>query len=182
MRKLTLLLASTLAAAGCAHNEPAKPTTTPVAAAPAPTPAPAAAPAPAPRPMVIAANIQRVVTTEKGIAVTEKIQFDLNKAEILSASDSLLDEVAQVLKENPHVLELEIEGHTSSDGKAEHNQKLSQERAEAVKAALEKRGVAAERLSAKGYGSSRPVADDATEEGREKNRRVDFTILKSASE
>ena len=70
-----------------------------------------------------------------------------------------------------------MQGHTDSTGGADFNRKLSQERAESVRNALIKRGVAARRLSAKGYGEENPLAPNFTNAGRAKNRRVEFTIL-----
>ena len=162
------ILMSLVAVAGCAHHQ----SETKVAAAPAP------APAPAPHKLVINPTVKRVVATEKGLAITEKIQFDFDKANILPASDSLLDEVATVLRENPHVQLVQVEGYTSSEGKEEHNRLLSQQRAESVRDWLVKHGIPAERLAAKGFGPDQPIADNGTEDGREKNRRVEFAILK----
>lgn len=121
---------------------------------------------------------KQVVLRDNKIEITEKIQFALNKAEILSVSFSLLDEVAKVMRENPHVKLIAVEGHASPEGGDEYNLKLSQARAEAVRAYLVQKGVTAERLTAKGYGSSRPIAKNDTEQGREKNRRVEFNIIK----
>jgi outer membrane protein OmpA-like peptidoglycan-associated protein len=73
---------------------------------------------------------------------------------------------------------IEVAGHTDSKGSDAYNMKLSQQRAEAVRNFLISRGVAADRLTAKGYGESQPVADNATEEGRFQNRRVELYPLK----
>jgi len=121
---------------------------------------------------------KQVVLRDNKIEITEKIQFALNKAEILSVSFPLLDEVAKVMRDNPHVKQIAVEGHASPEGGDEYNLKLSQARAEAVRSYLVQKGVAAERLTAKGYGSSRPIAKNDTEQGREKNRRVEFNIIK----
>ena len=72
---------------------------------------------------------------------------------------------------------MEIAGHTDSQGREEMNQSLSQSRAEAVLQALMARRVLTSNLSAKGYGESRPIADNDTEDGREENRRIEFTII-----
>jgi outer membrane protein OmpA-like peptidoglycan-associated protein len=141
----------------------------PQAAAPAPAPAPApppAAPAPAPR----------VKVTEKKLELLEKVYFDTSKTTIKSASLPLLDEVAQVLNSNPQVKKVVIEGHTDNQGAADLNTKLSQGRADAVRAYLTKKGVAAERLDSKGFGPTRPIGDNKTAKGREANRRVEFVI------
>lgn len=120
----------------------------------------------------------RVVLTPSSIQITEKIQFALNSAEILPASDSLLSEIAAVLKDNEQIELMQVEGHTDTTGSREHNRKLSQRRAESVKAALEQRGIEGKRLVPKGFGPDRAIADNNTDEGREKNRRVEFNIVK----
>jgi OmpA-OmpF porin, OOP family len=110
---------------------------------------------------------------EKDGFVALYINFDTGKATISPESHHLLDEVAAALKGAP-ALQLEVAGHTDNVGTAETNQQLSEERARAVAAALTARGVAASRLSARGHGQSSPLADNRTEEGRAKNRRVEL--------
>ena len=105
------------------------------------------------------------------------MQFDTDKATIRKVSDQLLEEVAGVLKEHPELTKLEVQGHTDNRGGEKHNEKLSQARAEAVVKAMVKRGIAADRLSAKGYGQGTPVQTNDTVEGRQANRRVQFKIL-----
>lgn len=128
-----------------------------------------------PRP---AAPPPRVVLTASSITISEKIQFALNSAEILPASDGLLNEIATVLKDNPQIEVVQVEGHTDTTGSEDLNKKLSQKRAESVKSAMVARGIAAKRIVSKGFGMERPVAENTTEEGREKNRRVEFNIVK----
>jgi outer membrane protein OmpA-like peptidoglycan-associated protein len=118
----------------------------------------------------------RVKVTEKKLELNEKVYFDTGKTTIKAGSLPLLDEVAQVLTANPSVKKVLVEGHTDNLGKAELNTKLSEGRAQAVKAYLVKKGVAAERLDAKGFGPTQPLADNKTAKGREANRRVEFTI------
>jgi OmpA-OmpF porin, OOP family len=101
------------------------------------------------------------------------INFDTGKAVMKPDSLPLLDQVAQMLKGAPD-LKLEIAGHTDNVGGEQANLKLSDERARAVVAALTQRGIAAARLSPKGYGQSSPVADNRTEDGRARNRRVEL--------
>jgi outer membrane protein OmpA-like peptidoglycan-associated protein len=102
------------------------------------------------------------------------INFDVDKTNIKPESAPTLEQVAKVLKDDPS-LKLEVAGHTDNTGGAEHNMKLSGGRAAAVVAALVKQyGIAAARLQAKGYGDTRPVASNDTDEGRAKNRRVEL--------
>jgi len=86
-----------------------------------------------------------------------------------------LDKVVKVMKENSSY-DLEINGHTDSQGVASKNLELSQKRAESVKNYLVKSGVEASRLTAKGFGQTTPVADNATSAGRAQNRRVEFKV------
>jgi outer membrane protein OmpA-like peptidoglycan-associated protein len=120
----------------------------------------------------------RVVLTESSIKITDKVQFATGSAEILPVSFGLLDEVANVLRENPQIQQLQVEGHTDSTGTAAINRKLSQQRAESVKKYLADKGVDAKRMVAKGFGPDKPLADNTTDEGKEQNRRVEFNILK----
>lgn len=101
------------------------------------------------------------------------LNFNTGKATIKPDSLPQLEQVAQALKSSPD-LKLEVAGHTDNVGKPDANQKLSEARAQAVMKALTDRGIAAARLSAKGYGQSKPLADNKTEDGRAKNRRVEL--------
>lgn len=105
--------------------------------------------------------------------VTHGIAFDVNKATIRPESMGTLNMIAQLMKENPD-LKFEVGGHTDSDGGDAENMKLSQARADAVKAQLTSMGVAADRLTAKGYGETKPVAGNDSPEGKANNRRVEF--------
>lgn len=138
----------------------------PVAAASEPAPAPAPAPAyVAPEP----AAPQKLVL--------EGVNFDFDKATLRQEDIGSLDDDVEALKAWGDV-NIEVAGHTDSMGSDAYNMKLSRQRAEAVRNFLISRGVAADRLTAKGYGESQPVADNATEEGRFKNRRVELAPLK----
>jgi outer membrane protein OmpA-like peptidoglycan-associated protein len=117
----------------------------------------------------------RVVENE--IVILEQVQFDTGKATIKKASTELLDEVAQVLTQHPEMTRIEVQGHTDNRGSAALNKTLSQARADAVRKALMQRGVAAERLVTKGYGPDKPIDENSTDEGRQRNRRVQFVIL-----
>lgn len=120
----------------------------------------------------------RVVLTESNIAIMDKVQFETGKADLKEVSHSLLDEVAKMLKDNPQVELISVEGHTDSTGSPDFNRKLSQQRAESVAKYLSSKGVKAARMEPKGFGPDKPVADNETDAGREANRRVEFNILK----
>src|SRR5438132_3877594 len=104
------------------------------------------------------------------------IHFDTAKATIQSDSETVLQQIEQLMQQNP-TLKLRVEGHTDNQGAAKGNQTLSDKRAQAVVAWLTSHGCAASRLTAKGFGATRPVADNTTEEGRAKNRRVELAKL-----
>ena len=120
----------------------------------------------------------RVVLTASNIAIMDKVQFETGKAELLPVSHALLDEVAKMLKDNPQVELISVEGHTDSTGSPDFNRKLSQQRAESVAKYLSSKGVKAARMEPKGFGPDRPIADNNTDPGRDANRRVEFNILK----
>lgn len=101
------------------------------------------------------------------------INFDTDKAGIKPDSQPVIDEIQKLLTSNTS-LKVTIEGHTDNSGDAAHNKKLSEDRANAVKTALTGKGIAADRLSAKGLGADKPIADNNTEDGRAKNRRVEI--------
>lgn len=101
------------------------------------------------------------------------INFDTGSATIQQDSLTQLQEIAALLQADP-ALKLEIGGHTDNVGTPESNQKLSDARAKSVAAAVVKLGITADRLTAKGYGQTVPIADNRTEEGRAKNRRVEL--------
>lgn len=119
----------------------------------------------------------RVEVKQDRIEIKEKIQFAFNAAEILPASDGLLGEVASALKEHAEIKKLAIHGHTDSDGENAYNQELSERRAKAVLNWLKSHGVDGSRLESKGFGESKPIADNNTPEGKEQNRRVEFLIV-----
>jgi outer membrane protein OmpA-like peptidoglycan-associated protein len=118
-----------------------------------------------------------VHVTDGEIVILEQVQFDTGRATIKKASDSLLDKVAVVFNAHTEILRVEVQGHTDNKGLATQNKKLSQQRAEAVKKALIKRGIAEGRLQAKGYGQDQPISDNGTDLGRALNRRVQFKIV-----
>jgi outer membrane protein OmpA-like peptidoglycan-associated protein len=132
-------------------------------------------PLPPPAPLKEAAK-PRVELRDNKIEIHEKVQFDFDKATIKEVSFSLLNEVADVIKKNSHIKKIAIEGHASAEGSADYNLQLSDQRAKAVMKYIVGRGIPKEMLTAKGYGITRPVADNETDAGREKNRRVEFNI------
>ncbi len=105
------------------------------------------------------------------------IFFDFDKANLKPESYEELDRLVNFLKENKKI-EIEISGHTDNQGSEEYNLKLSQLRAESVLSYITSKGIDKIRLTAKGFGKSKPVASNEHEEGRAQNRRVEFTILK----
>jgi len=136
---------------------------------PKPPEPPKEEPPPPPKP-------KRVEVTADKIVIREKIQFDLNKATIKPESDELLGEIVEVFKENPHIKKVSIEGHTDNQGSDSYNQKLSDQRAKSVLDYLVGKGIDAKRLTSKGFGESKPIGSNDTEEGKEQNRRVEFII------
>lgn len=116
------------------------------------------------------------------IKILQRVEFETG-SEKIKGKDSLavLDAVAGALKANPQIFLLECAGHTDNAGVAQMNKDLSQKRAEAVKAYIESKGIAASRLTAVGYGQDKPIADNNTTAGKQKNRRVEFKILHSTT-
>ncbi|MGC9323654.1 MAG: outer membrane beta-barrel domain-containing protein [Desulfomonilia bacterium] len=113
---------------------------------------------------------------EAGAFVFRNIYFDFDKADIKDESLPILDEVSMYLEENAD-MKMEIQGHTDSVGPDEYNMRLSQARAESVKDYLVNSGIGNERLVAKGFGETNPVAPNDTAENRAKNRRVEFVPI-----
>jgi outer membrane protein OmpA-like peptidoglycan-associated protein len=105
------------------------------------------------------------------------IHFDTGSARISADSTALLAKAASVIKKAPAGTRIEVGGHTDNTGDAAANMTLSRERAAAVVAELTRDGVDPANLTSQGYGQDRPVADNTTEAGRAKNRRMEFTVL-----
>lgn len=108
--------------------------------------------------------------------VAIQVNFGVDSADILANSSGQIDKVVALLNRNPG-LRLSVEGHTDGTGTFARNQVLSEARARAVVTAMTQRGIPADRLGSKGFGQSRPIADNTTEEGRARNRRVELVKL-----
>jgi outer membrane protein OmpA-like peptidoglycan-associated protein len=115
------------------------------------------------------------VTGER-IEILQQIQFENDRDVLRPESEAVLRDVAAVLAAHPEIAKVRIEGHTDSKGNAGYNTVLSERRALAVRRWLVEHGIAGERLLAKGFGPTRPIADNDTAEGRARNRRVEFRI------
>ena len=125
-------------------------------------------------------NLVNKVIELKNIAIGSKIAlrnvfFDTGKSTLRMESNGELDRIVKLLKDVP-TLKIEISGHTDNTGSAAINETLSQQRAEAVVTYLKNKGIAPTRLTAKGYGASKPVNSNSSDEGRQQNRRTEFEI------
>ena len=136
---------------------------------------------PKPKPVVIDTPIIEIPIKVGTKVVMHNLFFATNKTQILPESEQALDELATFMG-NHAGLSIRITGHTDNVGSDEANQILSEGRANAVRDELIKRGIAGSRIEAEGKGESEPIADNATEEGRAKNRRVEFTIISTGDE
>jgi outer membrane protein OmpA-like peptidoglycan-associated protein len=120
-------------------------------------------------------NYKHLVVKPDKLELKQKLYFAWDQATLEAASFPVLDEVAQALKDNPR-FRVQIEGHTDSSGGDDHNQTLSEQRAETVLNYLADHGVSRSRLVSKGFSSSVPLDTNATAAGRENNRRVEFVV------
>jgi outer membrane protein OmpA-like peptidoglycan-associated protein len=111
------------------------------------------------------------------IDILDKVFFKTGKDVIEKKSFKLLDNVAQVLAAHPELKKVRVEGHTDNAGDAAKNKELSARRAKAVVTYLVGKGLAADRLVDAGFGDEKPIADNATAEGKAQNRRVEFVIV-----
>ena len=123
-----------------------------------------------------------VAVTPTEITISRQVQFRFGRSSLDQTvdpvSDDLLTEVRDAIVNHPEIKLIEVQGHADNVGPEEFNRHLSTNRAEAVRGWLVKRGIAPDKLVAKGYGSSVPLAPNVTEEDRQKNRRVQFFIVK----
>jgi outer membrane protein OmpA-like peptidoglycan-associated protein len=150
-----------------APPSPPSPPSPPASPPPPPPPAPPPAPPPPPAPI------------KDGKIVVEPVYFATDKDVIETRSNAVLDHVATVLADHPEIMTVRVEGHTDNRGGENHNQDLSQRRAAAVVKYLVSKGVARDRLDSIGFGETRPIADNDTDQGRATNRRVEFVIVDS---
>lgn len=120
----------------------------------------------------------KLTQTNRGAQITfdARVLFDTGKAEVKSDGQVAIERVATLLKDKT-AANVIIEGHTDSTGAAQLNQRLSEQRADSVRTSLVSRGVQPGRIQTKGMGFSQPVADNATEDGRSQNRRVEIVML-----
>jgi outer membrane protein OmpA-like peptidoglycan-associated protein len=107
--------------------------------------------------------------------VLKNILYEKKSADISQSSFTELNELAKLMKENPGI-KIEIAGHTDNVGQKNDNLVLSQKRAESVSRYLISQGISSERLSTKGYGDSRPIASNETEQGKSLNRRTEINV------
>lgn len=124
-------------------------------------------------PVVIDIPLDRAV--KGGGSVLKNIFFDVDKYELKEKSTTELQKIVRFLTENPQI-NIEIGGHTDNTGNADHNQQLSEKRAQAVYNYIISKGIGHKRLSVRGFGSLKPVAANETESGRQLNRRIEFII------
>lgn len=117
------------------------------------------------------------------IKILDQVKFATGSAAIVPGKDSesILEAVKGVLEKHPEILKIRVEGHTDNRGNPAANQKLSDGRAASVVKWLVKHGIAADRLTSKGFGQDRPMSENTTEEGRRENRRVEFHIEQEKS-
>lgn len=123
---------------------------------------------------------QDVEITSTGIVIHQRVYFEYNRAVIRDRSFPILNTVAQVMRDFPDI-SLEIQGHTDDRGSDDYNLRLSGERAESVRTYLTQRGVVGTRMTARGYGETRPIDTNRTAAGRAANRRVEFVRTDAAA-
>lgn len=121
-------------------------------------------------------DTKRILSQSKSRIITHGILFDVDKASIKPQSMGTINEIFQFLKDDLS-LKFEIDGHTDNTGDSQHNIQLSQQRADAVKLQLIDMGIDSSRLTSKGYGDSKPIADNSSPEGKANNRRVEFVKI-----
>ncbi|PYE84744.1 OmpA family protein [Pseudoroseicyclus aestuarii] len=124
---------------------------------------------------------QECVQQIRFVSQAQKITFDPGSASITAGTRPVVDQIAEILQRCPNI-ELEVAGYTDSQGSEGGNQRLSQRRADAVLDTLRQARVPVAAFEAVGYGEADPIADNATEEGREANRRIEFNLIGASAE
>jgi OOP family OmpA-OmpF porin len=161
-------------------GEPLGYSPSPVKPAP-PAPPPPAPPAPPPCQLP---NAGQAITLEgckqNDVLILRGVNFDFDKATLTVEAKGILDQVASALQARPDI-KVEIDGHTDGKGSVPYNQKLSERRAASVKAYLVGKGVDGGRMTTAGFGKSRPIADNKTDEGRALNRRVELKVTEASA-
>lgn len=124
------------------------------------------------------AKFATVKQESRGMVITlsGNVLFETNKSKLFPGAQVKLNDVAKALTQQDPNSQIVVEGHADSQGDDQHNLELSQARAEAVREYLIERGIAADRIVAKGYGETRPIADNSSPEGRANNRRVEIVV------
>jgi OmpA-OmpF porin, OOP family len=122
-------------------------------------------------------NIDLEKATSGSMVILNNIFFDVDKYELKSKSIPELEKIIRFMKENAQV-SVEISGHTDNSGQSAYNQQLSERRAQSVYNYLIEKGIAKNRLLTKGYGSDKPIASNENETGKQRNRRIEFRIIK----
>jgi outer membrane protein OmpA-like peptidoglycan-associated protein len=115
------------------------------------------------------------------ITLSGSVLFVTNRSDLMPGAQVKLNDVANALIKQDAESKITVEGHTDSQGEASYNQDLSQRRAQSVRDYLVSRGIAADRVTAQGFGLTRPIADNASAEGRANNRRVEIVVLPGTS-
>ena len=182
---LTALLGFAPAIGGCqasaqfgsgAQQPPPPPPPAPPPPAPEPTPA-ASTPAPAPTPPPAAEPPKSTVTVSGDrLSVPGNIVYETGKAIIKPESEPTLNALKAFMEQNPNFTRIRVEGHTDNVGKPADNMTLSTERAMAVVNWMAAHGMSKDRLLAVGFGDTKPIADNSTEDGRAQNRRTEFHL------
>jgi OOP family OmpA-OmpF porin len=159
-------------------GEPQAPPPPPPAPAPAPAPTPAAAtaPAPAPEPPKEEPKKSPVTMKDGKLGIPGNIVYETGKAVIKPESEPTLNALKDFMDQNKNFTRIRIEGHTDNVGKSPENLKLSQARAAAVVTWLSDHGIPKERCLAVGFGDSKPIADNKTDDGKAQNRRTEFHL------
>ncbi len=166
----------TCSASAKAGSPPQTATATPPPPPPAPPPAPAPPPPPPAQPKVVA--VGNATLNGNQVKIPGELEFDLDKATIKHnpQNDQILNTLKQFMTQNTAVTKLRVEGHTDNTGTAAHNDKLSQERADTIVTWLTAHGVDGSRLVSKGFGSTKPLVPNDTDEHRHMNRRSEFHV------